>query len=102
MTSDFVLTDFINYLYTCFQADEAEDAVEVLFQQAASGMLELVHISADQFGRAWQLRKKYHDKPDISFIDFTSFVVMRDVGISEVFSGDAHFEQVGMGFRLLP
>ncbi len=38
-----------------------------------------------------QMRFKYHDKLDISFVDFTSMVVMQDLGISEVFTGDAHF-----------
>src|SRR5688572_23930261 len=102
VTSDFVLTEFINYLYTSFAPDQAQAAVELLFEQVATGSLDLVHVSPDQFQRAWQLRKKYQDKPDISFIDFTSFVVMRDLGITDVFTGDAHFQQVGMGFRLVP
>jgi hypothetical protein len=29
-------------------------------------------------------------------------VVMQDLGITDVFTGDAHFQQVGLGFRLLP
>lgn len=45
---------------------------------------------------------KYHDKPDISFVDFTSMVVMQDLGIQDVFTGDAHFRQVNLGFRLVP
>jgi len=48
------------------------------------------------------MRQKYHDKPDISFVDFTSIVVKQDLGIIEVFSGDGHFQQVGLSFRLLP
>lgn len=102
VTSDFVLTEFINYLYTSIPPSQAQSTVDLLFQEAAAGTLRLVHVSADQFQRAWQLRKKYHDKPDISFIDFTSFVVMRELGITDVFTGDAHFQQVGLGFRLLP
>lgn len=34
--------------------------------------------------------------------DFTSMVVMQDLGITEVFSGGTHFRQVGLGFQLLP
>jgi uncharacterized protein len=102
VTSDFVLTEFINYLYTSVPAPQAQAVVESLFHEAQTGTIDLVHVSANQFQDAWQLRKKYHDKPSISFIDFTSFVLMRDLGIVEVFSGDAHFMQVGMGFRLLP
>jgi hypothetical protein len=29
-------------------------------------------------------------------------VVMQAMGIVEVFTGDAHFQQVGLGFRLVP
>ncbi len=36
------------------------------------------------------------------FVDFTSMVVMQDLRITEVFTGDAHFQQVGLGFSLLP
>jgi uncharacterized protein len=48
------------------------------------------------------MRQKYHDKPDISFVDFTSMVVTQDLGITDVFTGDAHFQQVNLGFRLYP
>ena len=56
----------------------------------------------DQFRRAWTMRQKYHDKPDISFVDFTSMVVMQDLGIAEVFTGDDHFRQVNLGFQVVP
>jgi predicted nucleic acid-binding protein len=38
----------------------------------------------------------------ISFTDITSFVVMRELGLSAVLTGDAHFEHVGQGFKRLP
>jgi len=48
------------------------------------------------------MRQRFHDKPDISFVDFTSFVVMQELGITDVFTGDAHFKQVNLGFHLFP
>jgi predicted nucleic acid-binding protein len=48
------------------------------------------------------MRQKYHDKPGISFVDFTSMVVMQDLGIVDVFTGDDHFRQVNLGFQLHP
>ena len=101
VTSDFVLTEFINYLYSAAPAHQAEAIITSLFVKIDAGSVQLVHVSPEQFRRAWQLRRKYADKPDISFIDFTSMVVMQDLGITEVFTGDAHFQQVGLGFRLL-
>ena len=59
-------------------------------------------LSPEQFQKAYQLRLKYHDKPTISFVDLTSMVVMQDLAITDVFTGDAHFEQVGLGFRVVP
>ena len=100
VTSDYVLTEFINYLYSAAPASQAEGIIESLLAKIDAGAIQLVHASADQFRRAWQLRRKYGDKPDISFIDFTSFVVMQDLGITDVFTGDAHFKQVNLGFRL--
>jgi len=67
-----------------------------------AGDYQLIHVSPNQFRDAWQLRQKYEDKPDISFVDFTSMVVMQDLDISEVFTGDAHFRQVNLGFQLYP
>jgi len=37
-----------------------------------AGAYVLVYFSSDQFRAAWRLRQKYQDKPDISFVDFTS------------------------------
>ena len=100
VTSDFVLTEFINYLYSAAPTHQAESAIDSLFVRIDAGSVQLVHVSADQFRRAWQLRGKYADKPDISFIDFTSMVVMQDLGITDIFTGDGHFQQVNLGFRL--
>jgi predicted nucleic acid-binding protein len=102
ITSDFVLTELINYLYTSVWPERAEAIIESLFQQADAGEVDLIYVSQDQFRRAWLLRKKYRDKPDISFIDLTSMIVMQDLGIRDVFTGDAHFQQVGLSFRLFP
>ena len=45
--------------------------------------------------------QKYHDKPYISFFDFSSFVIMKELKISEVLTADKHFEEIGMGFGKL-
>jgi hypothetical protein len=29
-------------------------------------------------------------------------VVMQDLGLTDIFTGDAHFRQVNLGFRLFP
>ncbi|HEV2947306.1 MAG TPA: hypothetical protein VGX70_08010 [Gemmataceae bacterium] len=102
LTTDYVLGETITYLYPAIGAVSAQGFVNHLFTEADAGTYQLIHVSPQQFRRAWQMRQKYHDKPDISFVDFTSIVIMQDLGITEVFTGDAHFQQVGLGFRLLP
>ena len=102
VTTDFILNELINYLYQAASADKAQVTINTLLARADSGVQLLVHVSPQQFRSAWQLRQKYKDKPDISFTDFTSMVVMQDLGITDVFTGDAHFQQVNLGFRLLP
>ena len=102
VTSDFVLNELINYLYQVGPAAKAQATINALLSRADAGTQVLVHVAPQQFRRAWDLRQKYDDKPDISFVDFTSIVVMQDLGIADVFTGDAHFRQVGLGFHLVP
>jgi predicted nucleic acid-binding protein len=59
-------------------------------------------ITPERFHAAWQLRLRYRDKPRISFTDLTSFVVMKEMRLISVISGDAHFEHAGLGFRRIP
>lgn len=102
VTTDFLLSEVIAHLYTTLTTDQAQSFINNLLVSADTGTYQLVHVSAQQFRRAWELRQRYHDKPDISFVDFTSMVVMQDVGIRDIFTGDIHFQQVNLGFRLLP
>ena len=102
VTTDFVLSELIAHLYTTVRPDQAQAFVNRILSTADAGTYDLVHVSPPQFRRAWQMRQKYQDKPDISFVDFTSMVAMQDLGNVDVFTGDRHFEQVGPGFRLVP
>lgn len=102
VTTDHVLTELITYLYNVGPATMAEGFINPLLAAVDGGSCRLAQLSQEQFRRAWLLRVKYRDKPAISFVDFTSMIVMQDLGITDVFTGDAHFQQVGLGFRLVP
>ena len=102
VTTDYVLSEVIAHLYTTLPAVKAQSYVNSILATADQGTYQLAHVSPSQFRQAWQMRQKYNDKPDISFVDFTSMVVMQDFGITDVFTGDAHFQQVNLGFRLHP
>ena len=101
-TTDYVLSEVITNLYRSQKAASAQAFVNRLLQAIERGDYRLMTVSPDQFGRAWLLRQKYHDKPDISFVDFTSMAVMQDLGITEIFTGNGHFRQVNLGFQVVP
>jgi hypothetical protein len=56
-------------------------------------------IESDRFERALHLFLRYRDK-DYSFTDCTSFVVMRELRVTQALTTDDHFHQ--MGFHVLP
>src|SRR5438046_728556 len=91
VTTDYVLSEVIAHLYTTLPAAYAQSYVNSILATADQGIYRLAHVSPQQFRRAWLMRQKYHDKPEISFVDFTSMVVMQEFGITDVFTGDAHF-----------
>jgi predicted nucleic acid-binding protein len=60
--------------------------------------VQVIHITEDIEEEAWKLFKQYSDK-GFSFTDCTSFVVMQQLNLTEAFTNDHHFEQ--MGFTIL-
>ena len=59
-------------------------------------------VTPERFAAAYRLRTKFADKPGISFTDLTSFAVMRELGLKQAVTGDAHFQQVNLGFACVP
>lgn len=102
VTTDFVLDETITRLFVRRPFDEAGKFCHGLFEAEMQGSLTVEPISPERFQKAYALRLRYRDKPRISFTDLTSFVVMRELGIRHVLTGDLHFKQVHMGFHILP
>jgi len=101
-TSDYVLDELITLLFRRERFTEAVRFVEGIFAAVEQSYLAVERVMPKDVSAAWELRKRFQDKPDISFTDLTSMVLMRDLGISQVLTGDEHFIQVGMGFSRLP
>jgi len=101
VTSDYVLDEVITALFRSVAFSSAVRFIESLFSMIKNNQLKLERVDEARFETAWLLRKKYQDKPDISFTDFTSFVLMQELEINKVFTGDAHFEKVNLGFEIL-
>jgi predicted nucleic acid-binding protein len=102
VTTDYVVSELITQLYRLRDSDNAESYVTTVMGASESGAYRLERVTPQRFSKAWQLRWRYADQAAISFVDFTSFVVMNELGIRDVFTGDSHFEQINMGFQLFP
>src|SRR5262245_13356488 len=102
VTTDFVLGETITYLFDALSFSQARAFIQSLLNAVEAGTMRLDYLSPEQFRRAWNMRQKFDDKPDISFVDFTSMIVMQDLGLTDIFTDDNHFRQVNLGFHLYP
>lgn len=102
VSTDYVLDETMTRLFAGAPLAGARRFMEGVFEASRGGLLDIEHVNPERFAHAWRLRMRYRDKPRISFTDLTSFVVMRELGLHHVLTGDAHFEQVGLGFVRRP
>jgi len=96
------LDETITRLFATAVFAPARRYLEGIFEASRQGLLDIEHVTPERFSEAWRLRARYHDKPRISFSNLTSFVVMRELGLRHVLTGDAHFEHAGMPFTRRP
>jgi predicted nucleic acid-binding protein len=99
VTSNFVLDEFFSMVFARRPFALASRFCTSLL---ASPKLKIEFVNPDRFNAAFELRLKLADKPRISFTDITSMIIMRELGILDVMTGDDHFRHVGLGFRTLP
>jgi predicted nucleic acid-binding protein len=59
-----------------------------------SGRLEILHVDAKLEAQAWKLLRQYSDQ-SFSFVDATSFAVMRSRRLKFAFAFDVHFSTAG-------
>lgn len=99
VTTDFVLDETITLIFRRLAFTKARRFLASMDESIDGGFIEVQSISPERFGEAKKLRLKFRDKPHISFTDFTSFVVMRELGLDDVITDDDHFEHAGFGFQ---
>jgi len=61
----------------------------------AGGILVVVHISEALEQAAWTVFERFNQDKEWSFTDCTTKVAMENLGISQVFAFDHHFDQMG-------
>jgi predicted nucleic acid-binding protein len=101
-TTDYVLDETITKLFLRLPFGQAQEFCRQIWMSRDSGRLVVYPITELIFERAWELRLRYRDKPRISFTDLTSFVVIEEMAIPYVLTGDVHFAQAGLPAKVLP
>ena len=101
VTTDYVLDETITRLFAGTPFVKAQELRNAIFDSSKIGLLVVEPITPERFQRAYKTRLRYRGKPRVSFTDLTSFTVMRELGIRQVLSADAHFQQAGLGFHRL-
>ena len=101
-TSDYVLDELITLLFRRESHEVASRFLDGLLADQVAGRLLIHRVTGERFLAALGLRRRFHDKPLISFTDLSSMSIMIELGIREVLTGDEHFPHVGMGFQPIP
>ena len=101
-TTNFVVGETITLVYSRRGGRRGELFLSDFLDTLALPQVQVEQITAEHFGKAIEIRRRYRDKPKISFTDLTSMVVMHELGITDVLTADKHFAQVNLGFRLVP
>jgi hypothetical protein len=96
VTTDYVVDETLTLLRLRLGVVAAQAWWE---QVDRSPRLRWVRIDDERFEKARQLFFQYRDKT-FSFTDCTSFVVMRELRLTDALSTDRHFRQ--MRFQILP
>lgn len=101
VTTDYILAETITFLRAKISSEIVSVFIETILDAVKKERIILERIDEKRWVKAWEMSKKYNDKPYISFFDFTSFIVIKELGVSNVLTSDKHFEEVGMGFKKL-
>lgn len=101
-TTDYVLDETFTLFFKRLSSTQARQAMLTILQAFGAKTFHLIWITKERFTQTQMLRLKYLDKPQISFTDFSSMVVMQEMQSTTVLTGDAHFLHVGMNFQTIP
>ena len=97
VTTEFVLAEIGDGLAAVRQRRQANRIIELL---QTNPDVEIVPASADLFAAAFALNRAWADQ-GWGLTDCSSFVVMRERGLTSALPADAHFRQAGFRAHLL-
>jgi predicted nucleic acid-binding protein len=93
VTSEMVLTEFLNS-FSDYGSHLRRAAAQAVLALRDASQITIVPQTSQLFGRALELYENVSDKT-WSLTDCTSFLIMRDAGITAALTHDRHFVQAG-------
>ena len=100
-TTDYVLDETFTLLFKRLSSSQAKESMELLLNSVKEGLINLEFITPERFMKTKVMRLKYEDKPNISFTDLSSMVVMKELNVTNILTDDSHFTHVGLGFNIV-
>lgn len=99
VTTNFVIAETLTLIRYNLHHQAAVEFHTRLQQLIDDELVEFVRVDDAHERVAWQIFEKYNDQ-DFSYIDCTSFAVMRAYKLNQAFTADHHYAV--MGFSLIP
>lgn len=97
VTTNFVLSETVTLIRYHLHHQAAVQFWKTLRTLIDAELVQFVRVTEAHEDAAWAIFERYADQK-FSYTDCTSFAVMRDLDLQQVFTGDQHF--AAMGFIL--
>lgn len=94
VTTNFVLSETVTLIRYRLYHRVAVQFWQMLHELVDLELVQLVRVSVIHENAAWEIFERYADQK-FSYTDCTSFAVMRDLGLQQVFTADRHFATLG-------
>ena len=94
ITTNYILCELVALLSSPLRIPRNK-AIAFIRSLKKSPYIQIIHIDEIIDSQAWELLTQREDK-NWSLVDCSSFVIMKQYGISEALTNDHHFEQAGL------
>ena len=101
-TTDYVPDETFTLFFKRLSSFQSQNSADLILKAAYAGEIQSEWITPERFYMTCEFRRKFQDKPSISFTDLSSMAVMQELGIQHILTGDAHFTHVNLGFAVIP
>ena len=99
VTSNFIISEIYTLIMGRLGSRNAISYIEAIKKDELKGLYSIERISIDDEKNAWNILLATQEQK-CSYVDATSFALMKRLGLSAAFAFDRHFKKCG--FNLLP